>query len=58
MMLKQLAAKRAFASQAGGKDLAHSFAKTLALPKTDFPNRSGSPEAIKKLTARVADDLY
>lgn len=40
------------------KDLAHSYAKTLSLPATDFPNRSGGPDVIKALTKRVSDDLY
>lgn len=49
------------ASQKGSsasKDLAHSYAQTLCLPSTKFPNRSGTKEQIEKLTTRISDDLY
>lgn len=59
-MLSKVAASRGYATKASvsSKDLAHSFSKTLCLPKTDFPNRSGSSQEIEVLTKRVADDVY
>lgn len=56
-MLSKAATSRSYATSAG-KDLAHSFAKTLCLPKTEFANRSGNNKAIEDLTKRVADDVY
>lgn len=40
------------------KDLNHSYADTLSLPKTEFPNRSGKPDVIAKLIKRSSDEIY
>lgn len=59
-MLRKVAT-RGYATAPASKtsrDLAHSFAKTLCLPNTEFPNRSGSEETVQRLTKRVSDDLY
>lgn len=40
------------------KPSSHGFSDTVILPKTDFPNRSGSQETIQKLIKRSSDDLY
>lgn len=54
-MLRNLALVRKYSTQSK-KDLAHAFATTLTLPKTEFPNRSG--KNIAELTTKVSDDLY
>lgn len=61
MMLKKVVTSRGYATTSASqasKDLAHSYAKTLCLPNTEFPNRSGNAESTRLLTKRVADDLY
>lgn len=54
--IAQAVATRSYAT--GSKDLNHSYADTLCLPKTEFPNRSGKPDAIAQLIKRASDDIY
>lgn len=49
---------RLYSSVSKAKEASHKYADTICLPKTDFPNRSGSGEQIQKLIQRSSDEIY